>query len=279
MAFVIPKNAYKDSRGVFHCDVELSKLHIDQSYQRDEVKKHKIGREGTFKQGHAQPLVLSYRDGVLYIVDGYQRHSALKAHGILTHAASIYVNLSLKEEADMFYDLNECPAKLGPWFKFNAARKAGRIVALKLAELLTKYNLTWPTREVKEKDAHYVNVQPLYYADSLNVADSFLYVLSKAFRVLGLDPKRPMQKATRNHEFLRGLARSLVGKTSTEVRNIADILCGITPEQLNKEANALVKVGEKKASVSHFAEAIAAHCPNTLVSIKGAANDCRRKAS
>ena len=261
-SFTLPKKAFKDSRGVYHCEVDLNQLCIDESYQRDEVAGHKIGKDETFNAGHAQPLVLNLRgNGMLYIIDGYQRHTALKAHGILTHAASIYVGLNLAEEASMFYDLNECPAKLGPWFKFNAALKAGRIVARKLADLLATYNLTWPSRNVAKKDANFVNLVPLYEAEKLNVADSFLYVLSKAFRVPGLDPKRPMQKATRNHEFLRGLAKSLVGKNWAEVKMIADILCGITPEQINKEANALVKMGDKKASQTHYATAIAKHYP------------------
>lgn len=94
-------------------EVELDKMALDMSYQRQERNTvRKIIKN--FDPRLLRPLVVSYRDGKYYIVDGQHRYQALKMMGVTKTRCEVFYGLSSKEEAEIFSRQNNNVATLKP---------------------------------------------------------------------------------------------------------------------------------------------------------------------
>jgi ParB-like nuclease domain len=101
--------------------VTLAELRIDERYQRarSEAKVHTL--RAMFNPRACQPLAVSKRgDGSLYLVDGQHRMAALQDIGINTWPACVHANLTRRDEAAMWEELNTRQTKPPPPARFKA---------------------------------------------------------------------------------------------------------------------------------------------------------------
>lgn len=100
--------------------IPVQLLKIDHRYQRPVNSAHvnKISKE--FNKKYLNCIIVSYRDGYFYILDGQHRYSAALIKGIKTLTCIILVDLSSQDEARIFKDLNTNHKALDPYKIFKA---------------------------------------------------------------------------------------------------------------------------------------------------------------
>lgn len=97
---------------MYNQQLPVHRLQTDMSYQSpvQERQVKKIVKNFDPKKLHT--IVVSKRkDGLLYIIDGQHRVEALKELNILFIEATVHENLSVEEEAEMYYGVNDRPSK------------------------------------------------------------------------------------------------------------------------------------------------------------------------
>lgn len=188
--------------------VDIAGLLFDK-YQRAGIPRHKLNAK--FDISKMPPLVCNLRDGGIYCLDGLQRYTQMLARNITQCFAVLYVGMSFEDEASLFFDLNDIPAKMNGWTKFYAAINAGSRINQLLLDTVHSFNLTVPRDPGVNKAAH---------ADLKNVAvvlDAFALgamplvkkvcrVLSSCFRV---GRGGPVQETAKAYDFCRGMMQFL----------------------------------------------------------------------
>jgi hypothetical protein len=105
-------------------EIPTDRLLIDQRYQRPFKPMWASVLAHNWNEDKTLPFVVSLRDnGNYYVLDGQQRHGALQMmeNPPETVYAKVFRNLSLKEEADLFYSLGTDHFNLTTGAKFKAA--------------------------------------------------------------------------------------------------------------------------------------------------------------
>lgn len=113
-------NNTTDIDGVRLASIPVSLLKICEDYQRSTDKKHINTLASEFNRLYANCLIVSYRDGYFWIIDGQHRYKAAVIKGIKTMTCIIVTGLTLKQEAKMFKDLNVNHRKPNPYTIFAA---------------------------------------------------------------------------------------------------------------------------------------------------------------
>lgn len=101
--------------------VVLAELRVDEKYQRtlSDAKVHML--RANFSPNACQPLAISHRaDGSRYLVDGQHRAKTLMDIGLREWLGLVYRNLSRKDEAAMWEEVNTRQTKPQPIFRFRA---------------------------------------------------------------------------------------------------------------------------------------------------------------
>lgn len=97
---------------MYNQQLPVHRLQTDMSYQSP-VKERQVRKiVNNFDPKKLHTIVVSKRkDGSLYIIDGQHRVEALKELNILFVEAMVHENLTVEEEAEMYYGVNDRPSK------------------------------------------------------------------------------------------------------------------------------------------------------------------------
>lgn len=86
--------------------IPVTLLRIDERYQRPVDTAHVNMLANNFDPVSASCLIVSYRDGWFYIIDGQHRFTAAQMNGIKNLTCIVFTGLTSKQEAKKFKDLN-----------------------------------------------------------------------------------------------------------------------------------------------------------------------------
>lgn len=177
--------------------VELDRLGVDVSYQREEKAGHKRIVAEYMEEALGVPLVGEREDGTLWIVDGLQRITALRKLGKRTVRAEIFNSRGAEHEAMVFKAVNLNRTKLTSAEEFQALLTGHDALAWRIKETveaagyrlyLKKKKGSRPKREDTSRDLSCVTtllrVMKVRGADALTFA---LRVLAEAWPGDGLN--------------------------------------------------------------------------------------------
>lgn len=116
------------------CVVKLDDIQVDASYQRDVKAKHKRIVDDFREEALGIPLVGERTDGSLYIVDGFQRITALRKLGKCEVRAEVFASRGSEHEAEVFKLVNINRTKLTPAEEFRALLTSHDPVAWEIKE-------------------------------------------------------------------------------------------------------------------------------------------------
>lgn len=129
MKNMLAENTIRNARELWGkklAEVPVELMRIDKHYQRaiSAIISQLIKKWGNEK---CLFLLVSYRDGVFYIIDGQHRWEAAKAIGIDHLPCIIFTGLTWQEEARIFAEQNKNITKLTPFDTFKANVACGDI--------------------------------------------------------------------------------------------------------------------------------------------------------
>lgn len=129
MKNMLAENTIRNARELWGkklAEVPVELMRIDKRYQRaiSAIISQLIKKWGNEK---CLFLLVSYRDGVFYIIDGQHRWEAAKAIGIDHLPCIIFTGLTWQEEARIFAEQNKNITKLTPFDTFKANVACGDI--------------------------------------------------------------------------------------------------------------------------------------------------------
>ena len=116
--------------------VEVNKLRLDY-YQRSSgitLRAKQMAKE--FNEMLLTTIIVSRREGQLYVVDGGNRTYAAKANQIKTMMALVYDGLTYEEESNLFILLNTTSKPLTSTDVFKAAVEAKHVEALAIRDIV-----------------------------------------------------------------------------------------------------------------------------------------------
>lgn len=135
--------------------IPVDLLEVDYSYQRVRSS-HVNDIFDNWDDSLCDFLIVSYRNGIFYIVDGQHRYYAALTKGIKNLPCIIRVGLTMEEEARLFVNINEPRKQLNPYdtYKANIACRIEIIPEVKIDMIIekvcNKYNI-----EVKRSTDNY----------------------------------------------------------------------------------------------------------------------------
>lgn len=140
LAETVIKNAYHVGKKLI-AEVPISLMRIDDSYQRlvqNNIKK----LMNNWNDEECQALLVSYRDGYFWIMDGQHRYVVANVKNISHLVCEIYVGLTREEEAERFAKQNDNITRLTTYdtFKANLVFKEPTDTAIK--KVCDKYNVS-----------------------------------------------------------------------------------------------------------------------------------------
>ena len=136
---VIVNNAYTIGGKKF-ANIPVSELVIDHNYQRPlRSKVRKMITHWDYKL--CDVVLVSYRDGKFYVVDGQHRVAAATAKEVELLPCQILEGLSLEEEAARFVEQNTSVSILSPFDTFRANLLLGEPIDTAISNLCNKWEL------------------------------------------------------------------------------------------------------------------------------------------
>ena len=102
-----------------------------------------------FNEGLIGVLIVSYRDGRYYVVDGQHRLEAAKKVGIEDVICQVHTGLTYEEEANLFREYNRQRKGLSAHDMFKAALEAKDPIAIDIMNLVDKYDFKLPLYSAK----------------------------------------------------------------------------------------------------------------------------------
>ena len=106
------------NKKVMLLDVKL--LYIDTAYQTMTRHKRSKGIESLWDVAKSGEIVVSYRDGKFFIIDGAHRARAAILNGADYLLAIIHTDLDIVKEAELFADQNQRTIPVSPYDLYNA---------------------------------------------------------------------------------------------------------------------------------------------------------------
>lgn len=121
--------------------VPVSKMRVDHAYQR--VLKARVKKMiARWDYNKCDVLIVSFRDGYFYVVDGQHRYEAAKANGVEFLACQILEEMTQIDEAKCFLAQNTEACSLTPYDTWNANLLIGDIVDCTIDKVCREYNVT-----------------------------------------------------------------------------------------------------------------------------------------
>ena len=125
---------------VKHLSIPLVLLNLDAPYQR--VRTQNISKMAANWDAHkCKDILVSYRDGQFYVIDGANRCAAAKIAGVHTINCILYEGLTEKDEAKLFAQQDDLKQKVSTVDKFKALLVAENHVAIAIAKLCNEYSV------------------------------------------------------------------------------------------------------------------------------------------
>lgn len=99
--------------------VPIDLLAVDYTYQRIRTD-HVNYLYDKWEKSECEHLIVSYRDGIFYIIDGQHRYYAALARGVEDLPCNIRTGLTMEDEARIFVRMNKSRKALTPFDEFKA---------------------------------------------------------------------------------------------------------------------------------------------------------------
>ncbi len=146
----------KQEENFYNAIIPVNELNIDSGYQRAVDQKRVKRIANSWDDSQARDIYVSERnDGKttsFWILDGQHTVAAAITVGKKELHCRVYTNLSRKQEADMYYRLNDSQIKPTTIDKFKAAKVAGYEEEIKLDALLKERGLVAARKKPREGD-------------------------------------------------------------------------------------------------------------------------------
>lgn len=121
--------------------VPVKEMAVDSTYQR--VIRNRIRKMiAEWDYEKCDVLTVSYRDNKYYVVDGQHRFMAAKANNVEYLPCQVLENMTQKDEAKKFVEMNTLVCKLSPFDTFSANLLLGDETDSTIANLAETYGLS-----------------------------------------------------------------------------------------------------------------------------------------
>jgi hypothetical protein len=233
--------------GGWLCSLTVGKVSYP-DYQRDEQIGHVDKITGRFDPRKAMPLLVSLRQGKLNCMNGRQTAAVLRNVEQDTWDAIVYTDLTYEDEADMFFDFNDTPKKVGGWHKFFAKSRSKQGQANReILAVVKSHNLTTPLDlDIdKRKNADITSSRVLVEAMKLGgspLVDKLCTVLAKCWKQNGV-----VAEDAKQIDLLRGLCKHLQSDGVPFASTVL-ILKHISARKVREIANTMKSKGRIDAS-------------------------------
>lgn len=129
-------------------------------------------------------ILVSYRDGTYWIVDGQHRVECCKIKGIKTVWCQVLEGLTYEEEARKFFKINNDKVRLNANHKFNALVEEKNPMAIGIVNALDKYGFR-VSKEGNERTENCINavgsLQKIYITRSIDSFCDIFEILRKVW--------------------------------------------------------------------------------------------------
>ena len=125
---------------VKHLSIPISLLNLDAPYQRERTR-NVVKMAANWDAHKCKDILVSYRDGQFFVIDGANRCEAARIAGAQTINCILYENLSEKDEAKLFAQQDELKQKVSTVDKFNALLVAENSAALAISRICGEYSI------------------------------------------------------------------------------------------------------------------------------------------
>lgn len=169
---------------MYNRQVYVNNLKTDMSYQSpvSDSQVKKIIRN--FDPQKLHTIVVNKRqDGSLYIIDGQHRVEALKELGVPMIDATVHERLTVEEEAEMYYGVNDRPAK-SPNSKGKSSLIFGDVTAIEINDAVTNAGLKIDYDKNLRKDGYivaYAALQSIYKKHGKDMLEITLKIINEAY--------------------------------------------------------------------------------------------------
>lgn len=148
MSEIVLKNASHGPGGAVYAFVPVKLMDIDTSYQRIVYSHWKAIASG-WDEYRCGTLIVSYRDGKFYVVDGQHRMLAARSKGVENLHCLIHTGLTPAQEAAIFSRQNDNCKRLSKHDQFRAGVSAGFPVAMAVKQACDAYRVGYRAGEEK----------------------------------------------------------------------------------------------------------------------------------
>lgn len=126
--------------GIKYLEIPTEMLTLEAMYQRVD-RGHSKAIAAKWDRCKAGVLLVSYRNGVFYVIDGQHRMIGGKIAGESSLTCQVYENLTIAQEAFIFGSQMEDTRKLTAQERFNAMLVARRQQELDICTICQRYNI------------------------------------------------------------------------------------------------------------------------------------------
>lgn len=139
MAEALIKNAVVIG-GIKYLEIPIGMLALEPLYQRVD-RGHGRAIAAKWDRKKAGVLLVSYRNGTFYIIDGQHRKIGAEIAGETSLTCQVYEGLTIAQEAFIFGSQTEDTRKLTAQERFNAMLVAGQQQEVDISTICGKYNI------------------------------------------------------------------------------------------------------------------------------------------
>lgn len=162
----------------------ITSLKTDMSYQSP-VKESQVKKiVKNFDPQKLHTIVVNKRnDGQFFVIDGQHRVEALKELGIPTIDSTVHEGLTVEEEAEMYYGINDRPAK-SPNSKGKSSLKFGDQNAIEIEEAVQNVGLSIDYDKKGTKEGYitaYASLQSVHKKYGKEFLEVVLQVIKSSF--------------------------------------------------------------------------------------------------
>jgi len=129
-----------------HLQLSTAALRSSQKYQR-RVRQERVQQIiDNFNPLYLDEIIVSFRDGAYYVVDGQNRIAAFKQMNKGAHCkvnCKVYSGLTYEQEAEMFFHLDNIRGKLKYNEKIQARKESGDPDIQNIARIMSRHGLEW----------------------------------------------------------------------------------------------------------------------------------------
>lgn len=122
--------------------INVANLRVDNKMYQRPVQSHVKKLADNWQPEKYDPLIVNYRgDGYFYIIDGQHRFEAAKMLNINKLVCSVYVGLTIKEEATIFAEQDRYSKKLTPFDTYKANLCREEEIDTAIEKVCQKFNI------------------------------------------------------------------------------------------------------------------------------------------